>query len=140
MVQALLEDVDAVLVDLRGLTAHNGGVLTEIEYLVASVPLRKVVAVRDDSTDMGVLQWVLDRAAAAAPASSPLHADPSPALRVVSSTGRRSQDATRVLSAVARAAEGPPRSASPVLGGAALTSVPHGRSPVHDRPHVTTEN
>jgi hypothetical protein len=137
-VQALLDDIDAVLVDLRGLTAHNGGVLTEIEYLVASVPLQKVVAVLDESTDLGVLQWVLDRAAGASPASSPLHADPSPALRVVALTGRRSQDVTRVLSAVARAAEGP-HGASPVLGGAALTQVPHGRSPVHDRPQVTTE-
>jgi hypothetical protein len=68
MVQALLDDIDAVLVDLRGLTAHNGGVLTETEYLVASVPLQKVIAVLDDSTDLGVLQWVLDRAAGAGPA------------------------------------------------------------------------
>jgi hypothetical protein len=138
MVQALLDDVDAVLVDLRGLMADNGGVLTEIEYLVASVPLQKVVAVLDDSTDLGVLQRVLDRASAAVPASSPLHADPSPALRVVPVSGRRREDVTRVLSAVARAAEGP-RSAQPALGGAALTQVPHGRSSVPDRPHATTE-
>jgi len=139
MVQALLDDVDAVLVDLRGLTAHNGGVLAEIEYLVASVPLHEVVAVLDESTDLWVLQEVLDQAAGAAPVSSPLHADSSPALRVVRLSGRRSADVTRVLSAVARAAEGPLRAAPPVLGGAAVTSVPHGRTPVADRPHATTD-
>jgi hypothetical protein len=136
MVQALLGGVDAVLVDLRGLTARNGGVLTEIGYLVATVPLRKVVALLDHSTDTTVLQWVLDGAAATAPDSSPLHADPSPTLRVVPLTGQREKDVTRVLSALARAADAAPSGATDALSSAP----PQGqRAPVHDRPHATTE-
>jgi hypothetical protein len=132
----LLGGVDAVLVDLRGLTARNGGVLTEIGYLVATVPLRKVVALLDHSTDTTVLQWVLDGAAATAPDSSPLHADPSPTLRVVPLTGQREKDVTRVLSALARAADAAPSGATDALSSAP----PQGqRAPVHDRPHATTE-
>jgi hypothetical protein len=121
-VQALLDDVDAVLVDLRSLTAARAGVLHELERLIASYPLERVVALVDATTDAGVLQEVLDRAAAAAPATSPLHATVRPALPVVVLTGRR-RDAAAVLGAVAQAAQRSPRSVAPVLTAGAGTSM-----------------
>jgi hypothetical protein len=129
-VQALLADVDAVLMDLRGLSAGNAGLLHEVECLVGSFPLQRVVALVDASTDARVLQQALDRAAAAAPASSPLHAQERPALHVVPLTGRRSTDVSRVLAAVAQAAGGPAREAG-LPAGAPV--VPQHRAPADDR-------
>jgi hypothetical protein len=102
-VAAVLDDVDAVLVDLRSLTAERAGVLHELERLVATFPLERVVALVDATTDARVLQDVLDRAAAAAPAASPLHRTARPVLPVVVLTGRRS-DTAEVLRAVTQAA------------------------------------
>lgn len=111
-VQALLDDVDAVLVDLRSLTAARAGVLHELERLVASYPLERVVALVDATTDARLLQDVLHRAAAAAPATSPLHGTARPALPVVVLSGRRT-DAAEVLRAVAQAASRTPRQVAP---------------------------
>ncbi|HEX8497148.1 MAG TPA: hypothetical protein VF661_08125, partial [Actinomycetales bacterium] len=101
---ALVHEVDAVLIDLRGLAPQRTGVVYEIERLVAEVPLRRVVALTDATTDGGVLRWALDRAAAQAPDDAPVRDDPAPALRTVALTGRWSADLERVLDAVGQAA------------------------------------
>jgi hypothetical protein len=101
---ALVHEVDAVLIDLRGLTPQRTGVVYEIEHLVAEVPLRRVVALADATTDQGVLRWALDRAAAQAPGDAPFRDDPEPALRTVALTGGWSADLASVLDAVGQAA------------------------------------
>jgi hypothetical protein len=102
-VEGLIGDVDAVLVDLRGFTAHNAGVVHELELLVALMPLQQVVALVDATTDEPSLRWALDRAASLAPASSPVTRDPSPRLRTIT-LGPGIDDSQRLIWAVARAA------------------------------------
>ncbi|MDT7578965.1 MAG: hypothetical protein QOK35_229, partial [Pseudonocardiales bacterium] len=104
---ALVHEVDAVLIDLRGLTPRRTGVVYEIERLVAEVPMHRVVALTDATTDRDVLRWALDRAAAQAPADAPVRNDPAPALRTVALTGRWSTDLATMLGAVGRAAARP---------------------------------
>jgi hypothetical protein len=104
-VEALVPKVDAVLIDLRGLTAERTGVVHEIERLVALVPLHRIVALTDATTNTQVLRLALDRAAALTPPGAPACDDPTPMLRIVHLTGRRADDLTGVLNAVGHAAD-----------------------------------
>lgn len=88
-VESLISSVDVILLDLRGFGPHNAGVTEELERLVALVPLHKVVALVDDTTDVNAFRGALWRAAAFAPPSSPLATDPFPALRVIQSSTSR---------------------------------------------------
>ena len=103
-VEALATETDAVLIDLRGFSPRHAGVAYELERLVALVPLTRVVAVVDASTDTETLRLALDRAAALAPASSPLLSDPAPALHTVELPAGGADASRRLLEAVARAA------------------------------------
>ena len=103
-VAALVSDVDAVLIDLRGLTPSRTGVVHEIERLAALLPLERVVAITDATTDTAVLRWALDRAIALAPAGAPVHDDPAPALRTVTLSDHPT-DLARLLDSVAYAAD-----------------------------------
>src|SRR5262245_52290230 len=49
--EVLLQRSDAVLVDLRGFTRQNAGVIFELNALVEAVPLDRVVMATDDTTD-----------------------------------------------------------------------------------------
>ena len=138
-VDAMVSSVDAVLLDLRGLTVRNTGVVHELERLVALVPLPRVVGLTDGSTDATVLRRALDRAAALAPASSPSRTDPHPALGVVRLSGRRTDDLAALLDAVAHAASrGPARpDGTPTPAGrrdtaADLPGHPHATSQARD--------
>ena len=102
-VTALVSDVDVVLIDLRGLTAARTGVIEEIACLAALLPLARVVAVTDATTDAAVLRWALDRASGAAPVDAPLHHDAAPTLRTVTLSDDPS-DLDRLLDTVAHAA------------------------------------
>jgi hypothetical protein len=110
---ALVHEVDAVLIDLRGLTPRRTGVVYEIERLVAEVPLSRVVALTDATTDQHVLRWALDRAAAQAPENAPVRADRAPALRTVALSGRWSADLAQVLDTVGQAAARQPAELRP---------------------------
>ena len=103
-VEKLIEDVDVVLIDLRGLTMDHQGVVHELELLVATMPLRQVVALVDATTDQQALQWALDRASSLAPPSSPLWRDPAPELGVVVVSLGGSVDPEALMSALAQAA------------------------------------
>lgn len=105
-VAGLLTDVDAVLLDLREMTRGHAGVVHELELLVAVLPLARVVALVDATTDTQALQWALDRAVDLAPLSSPVLGDPAPTLRVVVLSVAGTDDLGRLVAALARAAEG----------------------------------
>jgi hypothetical protein len=52
----LAREAQAVLMDLRGLKPKNRGCIFEIEQLIASVPLRRIVLLTDGSTDFSLLE------------------------------------------------------------------------------------
>lgn len=101
--ERLAEDTDVILIDLRSFTPQHPGVDHEIQRVVALQPLSRVMAILDESTDEATLRASLDRAAAAAPPTSPLHTDPDPILRVV---GWRSSQTSpdELMAALAEAA------------------------------------
>ena len=104
--ERLAADTDVILIDLRAFTPQHPGVDHEIQRVVALQPLSRVVAIVDRSTDEATLRTSLDRAAATAPPTSPLHADPDPALRVVGWRSSRA-GAEEVMAALAEAAAAP---------------------------------
>ena len=87
VLRAFIDRVDAVLIDLRGLTQDRQGVLHELEQLVALVPLQRVVAVVDETTDAGLLRSALDHAVAVAPRERPFGATPNPTCTSSQSAG-----------------------------------------------------
>jgi hypothetical protein len=101
--EGLVAAVDAVLLDLRDFTAHNAGVRHEVQRLVALLPLSRVVALIDQTTDRAAVRSALDRAAALAPQSSPLRIDPDPAFRVVGWDSQH-DDVGRLIRALTQAA------------------------------------
>jgi hypothetical protein len=67
----LARKADAVLMDLRGFMSKNRGCIFEIEQLIASVPLQRIVLLVDRSTDVAFLEQILQRAWRAIPTDSP---------------------------------------------------------------------
>ena len=101
--EGLVAVVDAVLIDLRDFSPRNSGVLHEVQRLVALLPLSRVVALIDQTTDRDAVQAALVRAAALAPPSSPLRTDPDPAFRVVGWDSHH-DDVGRLIRALTQAA------------------------------------
>jgi hypothetical protein len=58
-VSRLAREADAVLMDLRGFTPANRGIIFEIEQLIASTSLHRIVLVVDGSTDVAVFEQTL---------------------------------------------------------------------------------
>ena len=107
-VEAMISTANVILLDLRGFGTGNFGVVDELERLVSLVPLQKIVALVDTSTDPTALRNALGRAAAVAPQGSPLDRDPAPALRVALNPDTR-VGARRLLGALAASAASPQR-------------------------------
>ena len=103
-VEAVVSQVAAILIDVRGFTAAKFGVVHEVRRLVALVDLRRVVALVDDSTDMAELQRTLDHAAAAAPESAPIRRGGFNRFQVVTGGSQLSQDPQPMFAAVSGAA------------------------------------
>ena len=101
--EGLVAVVDAVLIDLRDFNARHSGVRHEVQRLVALLPLSRVVALIDQTTDRDALQAALVRAAIMAPQSSPLQTDPDPVFRVVD-WDSRNDDVGRLIRALTQAA------------------------------------
>jgi hypothetical protein len=70
-VSRLAHKADAVLMDLRGFTSKNRGCIFEIEQLITSVPLQRIVLLVDRSTDVPFLEQILQRAWRTIPTDSP---------------------------------------------------------------------
>jgi hypothetical protein len=58
----LAEGSDVVLMDLRGFSSQNAGVVFEIGELIDLVPLERIVFIIDDTTDQPFLRQVLQQA------------------------------------------------------------------------------
>ena len=70
-VSRLARDADAVLMDLRGFTPANRGCIFEIEQLIGSVFLHRIVLLVDSSTDLPFLEQTLQGAWRGMPGDSP---------------------------------------------------------------------
>ena len=70
-VSRLARKADAVLMDLRGFTSKHRGCIFEIEQLIASVPLQRIVLLVDPSTDVPSLEQILQRTWRTIPTDSP---------------------------------------------------------------------
>jgi hypothetical protein len=103
-VEAVVGQVDAILIDLRGFTTTSYGVIHEVRRLVALIDLRRVVALVDDSTDTAALQWTLDHAVAAAPESAPIRHGGSDRFQVVAVGSGSSPDPQPMFAAISGAA------------------------------------
>ncbi len=77
----LVEQSDAVLMDLRGFGRDNAGCRAELRALTARVPLERVTFVVDDTTDERFLDDELAGLLAEAPESSPNRAGSAPLRR-----------------------------------------------------------
>lgn len=103
VVGRLARDSDGVLVDLRGFSRENAGVVFELTTLVDVVPLERVVLVTDATTDEAFLQETIQQARARTSADSPNRtADRRPAL--VPLRDERLGELPLVLAALSRAA------------------------------------
>jgi hypothetical protein len=67
----LVRESDAVLMDLRGFSPRNRGVIFEIHELLNVVPLKEVVFVIDQTTNVGFLKEVFAKGQASLAADSP---------------------------------------------------------------------
>jgi hypothetical protein len=105
LVELLKRDAThVVLMDLRGFTAANAGVVHELGQLVQHVPLRRIVLAVDDRTDFPLLERKLREFWRGVCACSPNYREPDPALRLLH-VGRGGRAAPRLLALLLRAAE-----------------------------------
>lgn len=73
VVPRLVEDGDAVLMDLRGFSARNAGCIHELRYLTRNVPFDRCALIVDDTTDQDFLHRTLTEAWAQLSPDSPNH-------------------------------------------------------------------
>jgi hypothetical protein len=82
-VRQLASESDAVLMDLRGFTLRNRGVVYELRELVRQVRLKRVVLLVDGTTDLPAIESTVMTAFAEVSALSPNDGDPNPQLNVL---------------------------------------------------------
>jgi hypothetical protein len=87
-VSRLARDAHAVLMDLRGFTPANRGCIFEIEELVASVAVIRVVLIVDDSTDVAFLEQTIEGAWRAMPSDSPNAVEGPYRVRILKASSR----------------------------------------------------
>jgi hypothetical protein len=83
----LVDESDAVLMDLRGFSSQNRGVTFEINELVNTVPLGRVVFVVDDTTDEEFLRQTVQESWHRMRATSPNRSSTPGRLRLFRFTG-----------------------------------------------------
>jgi hypothetical protein len=82
-VSRLARNAHAVLMDLRGFGPAHRGCIFEIEELVASVAVIRVVLIVDDSTDVPFLEQTIEAAWRAIPSDSPNAEEGAHRLRIL---------------------------------------------------------
>jgi len=96
-VSILARSSDAILMDLRGFTVDNQGCVFELECLVASAPLDRILLLVDHTTDIGAVEDVLRRAWSVMPESSPNRGAGPKRLRILRASANRRQTRDSVL-------------------------------------------
>jgi hypothetical protein len=94
-VSRLAHNAQAVLMDLRAFSPANRGCIFEIEELVASVAVTRVILLVDDSTDLRFLEQTIEAGWRAIPSDSPNAVEGAHRLRILKAASghRRTLDA-----------------------------------------------
>jgi hypothetical protein len=101
----LADESDAVLMDLRGFSPQNSGVIFEINELISEVPLERVVFVIDETTDEEFLLQTAQQAWERMKSTSPNLSSTSGQLRLFRMTGSHGPELRRLLRALCDAAK-----------------------------------
>jgi hypothetical protein len=88
---------DAVLMDLRGFSPSNRGCIFEIEQLIASVSVPRIVLLIDRTTDLSFLERTLQDAWRAMPGDSPNCRAGDHRLRVLLASARHHRDVDTLI-------------------------------------------
>jgi hypothetical protein len=88
-VSLLAPKADAVLMDLRGFTAENRGCVAEIEQLIASVPISRIVLLADSSSSISVIEKTVLNAFSTIPDDSPNTKPGTHLLRILRSSSNQ---------------------------------------------------
>ena len=109
----LVSESDAVLMDLRGFSPQNAGCRFEINELINTVPLGRVVFIIDDTTDEPFLRQTVQQPWSRLRRTLPNRLLASAQLRLFRFTGARSGELRQLLRAVCVAAKTAPLSQRP---------------------------
>jgi hypothetical protein len=101
----LVSESDAVLMDLRGFSANNAGVIYEIDELINVVPVERIVFVVDDTTDERFLRQTVQQSWDRMKLTSPNRSSTSGQLRLFRVTGSHGAELRRLLRALCDAAQ-----------------------------------
>lgn len=104
----LVEESDVVLMDLRGFSSQNAGVIFEISELMNLVPLERVVMTIDDTTDERYLRHVLQNSWEHLRPTSPNRRSKSGELHLFQLQGLRNVDVQQFLRVLSIAADSAP--------------------------------
>src|SRR5215208_1467649 len=101
----LVADSDAVLMDLRGFSQENHGVVYEIEELISVVPLERVVFVIDQTTDEKFLRQTVEGSWDRMSPTSPNQSSTPERLQLFRFTGSHGGEFQHLLAALGNAAK-----------------------------------
>ena len=93
----LVRESDAVLMDVRGFSASNAGVIFELNELVNVAPIEQVVLIADDTTDVVFLNSTLERSWANMRSDSPNQTSESAVLTICQVPADRPREIPHVL-------------------------------------------
>ncbi len=100
----MVDENDAVLMDLRGFARRNTGVSFELAQLLSRKPLSNIVLTIDATSDLKTICELLEKAWQEISADSPNRVTPAPTLRLLRVEGRGDAHASQLLSMLCRAA------------------------------------
>ncbi|HEX5807496.1 MAG TPA: hypothetical protein VFY25_02435 [Anaerolineales bacterium] len=101
----LARESDVIMMDLRGFSSQNAGVIYEIGELIDLVPLERVVFVVDDSTDEPLLRQVMQQAWNQMKPESPNRSSATGTLSLLRLQRLGERDLQRLLRVVSRAVQ-----------------------------------
>ncbi|MCI0551769.1 MAG: hypothetical protein L0287_12515, partial [Anaerolineae bacterium] len=100
----LVSNSDVVLMDLRGFSSQNAGCIFEINELINSVTLGRMIFIIDDTTDELFLRQVLQKSWDNMRSTSPNYSSTSGLLRLFHLKGLRNNDLLQFLHVLSTAA------------------------------------
>jgi hypothetical protein len=117
----LARKADAVLMDLRGFTPKNRGCIFEIEQLIAFIPLRRVVLLVDDSTNLPFLEKTLHATWRVMPGNSANALLSKPQLRILRASSAHRRTLDTLLGLLCESFEGQPAVAGRIASFPAIS-------------------
>lgn len=103
-VTRLISDADAILADFRGFTAANQGAAFEVRQLLDNAPLRKLVCLADEESDLDELSRIAHEHWGRRSVASPNRQVSEPILKLVTAGGGGEADLRHVMDRLATAA------------------------------------